>query len=99
VIEYFELGPTPCDEPCAQVGEEGYEIKARAECKRFITLLIKKFGHPPDGSSYVVKSNSHDFGTYYEVAIKYNTNSSNKNMMDYMFKVEDNLPYSWDDEA
>jgi len=99
VIEYFELGPTPCDEPCAQVGEEGYELRARAECERFIALLVKRFGEPPNGSSYVVKSNSHDFGTYYEVAIKYVTNLNSEAVMAYMFKVEDNLPCSWDDKA
>ena len=33
--DYFCIGSTPWDEPCAQVGEEDYRAKAPKECRRF----------------------------------------------------------------
>ena len=65
--DFFTLDQTPCDEPCASVGEPDYEEKALAQCRRFIGLLRQTFGLEPDGTRLSIKSFPHDFGTYYSV--------------------------------
>jgi hypothetical protein len=55
--DYITLGPTPADEPCAQVGEELYEKKARAECRRYIKVLRETFGPEPSGAYLMMKQN------------------------------------------
>lgn len=64
----FEMiGPTPHEESCAQVGSEGYAERARRECTLFMEQIRKHYPEPEYG--YLrIKANSHDFGTYYEVA-------------------------------
>jgi hypothetical protein len=95
--ESLELGPTPCDEDCAQVGMEDYFAKARPECRRYIDLLVKKFGKPLGEAYFYIKSNPHEFGSYLEVAIKFNTNSREETA--FAYHVESNLPAKWTDEA
>ena len=91
---YFTLGPTPRDEPCACVGEEDYEQRARAECKRFIALLRQKFGPEPYGARLTVKSFPHDFGLYYEVVVCFDEDFPDS--VEYAFRCEDNLPATWE---
>ena len=67
--------------------------KAKDECRRFIKLLRDKLGVEPDGASLVIKANQHDFGTYYEVACKFDMN--NKVAVDWAFNIETNLPLRW----
>src|SRR3990167_542673 len=92
-MEYIELCSAPTDEKCAQVGDVDYATKAKDECRRFIKLLRDKLGVEPDGASLVIKANQHDFGTYYEVACKFDMN--NKDAVDYAFMLENNLPSRW----
>jgi hypothetical protein len=47
---YLVLAPAPIEEDCAQVGTDDYTARARAECRRFIALLRKKFGPEPEGA-------------------------------------------------
>lgn len=85
--EYLEIGPTPCEESCQQVGTPGYDsVAAWNECSRYIELIDKCFGHPPYGASLRIKSNRHDFGTYYEVAVRYDPD--NDLAVKYAFAVE-----------
>lgn len=92
--EFLELGPAPIEEPCAQLGHtEDYPHVAKEECRRFIKLLREKFGAEPDGASLVIKANQHDFGTYYEVACKFDMNK--KEAVDYCYTLEANLPARW----
>jgi hypothetical protein len=95
--ETLEIGSTPYDEDCAQVGSDDYAKRGKAECNRFIALLTKKFGNPPGEAYFYVKSNPHDFGTYYEVAIKFNPNDEAE--CDFAYRVEGNTPATWDDDA
>jgi hypothetical protein len=37
--EYLTLGPAPCNEDCAQVGQPDYHERAREECRRFILRI------------------------------------------------------------
>jgi hypothetical protein len=61
--DYLSLGPVPSDEPCAQVGEEHYAIRARIECTRFIALLRETFGPEPSGAWLSTKAFDHDYGS------------------------------------
>jgi len=61
---YLALAPAPVEEDCAQVGTADYTIQARAECRRFITLLRTKFGPEPVGARLAIKTFAHDFGDY-----------------------------------
>jgi len=95
--DYLELDTTPIDEPCAQVGSEDYSKNARLECKALAAQLIRVFGEPPAGTSYTVRSNPHDFGTYLELAIRFD--DEDEVGSNYAYEVEGNLPQVWDAEA
>ena len=93
--EYIEIGPVPADEECAQVGRPGYYELATAECRRFIELIRKKLGKEPLGAKLRIKSNAHDFGTYYEVCCDYDPRVPAS--VDYAFRVERDAPQTWED--
>jgi hypothetical protein len=94
--DYISLGPTPADEPCAEVGEELYEQKARAECRRFIKVLRETFGPEPSGAYLMTKAFEHDFGTYYEVVCHFNPEVPDS--IDYAFRLEREAPTTWPDD-
>lgn len=94
-MDFLELGCTPSDEECAQVGEDNYESNARAECERYIQLLRTLFGPEPEGAALRVKQFPHDFGYYLEVVCYY----SGPVARDYAFHIENNAPATWDTVA
>ena len=67
--DYINIGPVPCEEDCAQVGQENYREQAIKECERFIELLRKTFGDEPPGARLAIKWFDHDFGSYCEVGL------------------------------
>lgn len=91
--DYIEIGSSPVNEACAQVGTDDYARKARIECSHFIQALRKKFGEEPDGARLYIKGNPHDFGTYYEVNCEYDDEKSES--VDYAFKCEGEGPLTW----
>ena len=94
MIDYLEIGPVPADEDCQQCGTPDYNaVAAREECYRFIRAIRITVGHEPQGSWLTVRSNEHDFGTYYEVNVKYDDNYPEA--IDYAFKVESEAPTTW----
>lgn len=95
--DFLTLGPTPCEEPCAQVGEPDYREKALAECQRFILLLRQTFGPEPEGAWLSVKWFPHDFGSYCEVVCHYTTNSPAS--VDYAFRCEAETPATWEGDG
>lgn len=97
MTDYIELGSAPCEEDCAQVGSENYYEKVVEESKRYISLLEKKFGkYRPLNCSFRKKSFPHDFGTYYEVVVTYNSNDEDS--VKFAYHVENNLPTTWGDD-
>jgi len=92
--DYFCIGSTPIDEPCAQVGQPDYLPKAIQECRRFITLLRKVFGPEPDGAQLAIKSFPHDFGTYHEVVCWFDT--ENADACAYALRCEGETPATWE---
>jgi hypothetical protein len=104
--DYIELGSTPTDEQCAQLGKsDDYDLRAAQECAAYINQLWRilelQFALTRDSNPYqfslVRKSNRHDFGTYYEVAVRYDDND--KHAVEVAFWLDGNTPNKWDDEA
>jgi hypothetical protein len=97
MIDYLYIGAVPTDEDCAQVGEANYAERARAECKRFAKQIQRHYPEPENGWLQV-KSNPHDFGTYYEVIACYDP--SDADSANWAFDVENdvkNVLMVWDD--
>jgi len=98
--EKLEIGSTPNDESCAQVGTEDYYDLAIMEIKAYMHQLQRMFPIPENLQgvvSFVKKSNPHDFGTYYELAIKFP--EDNEEAVDYAYNIENNSPANWDEPA
>jgi hypothetical protein len=95
--DFITLGPVPSDEACAQMGDEHYASRARAECKRFIALLRQTFGPEPSGAWLSTKAFDHDFGTYYEVVCYFNTDAPES--VNYAYRCEDEAPTTWGREG
>lgn len=97
--DQYELGSAPCNESCVQVTKEGdYSEAMLAECRRYKKMLEERF---PDFTLhdvlFKITRNPHDFGDYYEVAIRFDT--TNEECVEFACFVEDNLPAKWDDTA
>lgn len=92
----LNIGSTPCDEECAQVGSEGYAAKARRESRAYINQLRRVYGPEPEGARLTMKAFPHDHGTYHEVVVEYDASSEAARI--YAFKAEVGLD-TWDDEA
>mgnify|MGYP000175548546 CR=1 FL=1 len=95
--ETLELTSVPVDADCQQVGTKHYDsAKARKECAIFMRQLERQ--SPAPGNAYLrIKGNSHDFGTYYEVAAVFNPEDEAEN--DWAYNLENNLPLKWDEQA
>ena len=99
-MERLEIGSTPSGEDCAQVGKEDYFDLAIMEIKAYMHQLMRAFPIPANLQgvvSFVKKSNAHDFGSYYELAIKFP--EDNEEAVNYAYNVENNAPENWDDQA
>jgi len=73
--DYLMVGPSPSEEDCAQLGQPDYSRRALAECRRFMDQIERHYPVPEHSDAYLtIKRESHDFGTYYEVACVYDMN-------------------------
>lgn len=95
--EYLEIGATPAEEDCEQLGPNYDPQRARAECRAFIAQLRRQFGPEPEGAQLRIKSNPHDFGTYLEVACYYE--DTNEEAANYAFDCEGKAWTEWDKQA
>jgi DNA-directed RNA polymerase subunit RPC12/RpoP len=95
--DYISIGATPCDEPCAQVGQPGYRKRALAECLRFTQLLRQKFGPEPRGAWLTPKWFPHDFGEYVEVVCYFTTEIEAS--VEYALRCEAEMPATWGEET
>ncbi len=91
--DYFNLGPVPCEEAAAQLGEADYEIRALEECDRYIDLIKATLGPPPPGAALVTRSFRHDFGTYFEACVEFDDNIPEA--WAYALLVEHKAPTRW----
>lgn len=102
--ECIEIGSSPAEEDCAQCGSPDYSVRARRECRAYIEQLYRfldskgfKRDELPETFSLVVKANSHDFGTYYEVACRFDPDDELQSNLASL--VEGESPTRWDDAA
>lgn len=95
--EYIEIGPSPAEEECVQIGDPNYSKLARAECHRFIDAIRQKLGPEVDGAALRVKSSPHDFGTYMEVVCYYDDDDPIST--EYAFDCESNAPQRWPESS
>lgn len=105
--EYIYLGSAPSEEECAQVGSEGYVDRAIQECRAYINQLERILvyqGYPkekrPEAFCLVVRSESHDFGTYIEVCARIDSflDESGK-AYDLGILLDYACPAEWDEQA
>ena len=95
MADTLSIGATPHEEDCAL--RDARQL-ARVECKLFRDQIRRAYGPEPDGAQLYITSNPHDFGTYYEVNVRY-TNEAGE---EYAYKVEadpDNKLSHWDEIA
>lgn len=95
-MESLNIGCSPHEEKCAEVGSEGYTIKAKKECRVLGRQLVRMYGEVPIGAQLSVKSHIHEVGTYYELVCYYNKDNSIAES--FAFACEE-LPDNWDKEA
>ena len=91
------LPATPTDEPEAQVGHQAYRRLALMQCKAMIGMLRREFLEEPTGSKLVIGRNNHDYGMYYDIQYKFN--SEDDKHWTYAAKLDDMWPVVWDMEA
>jgi len=94
-MDSLNIGPCPCNVDPVQIGEDNYPALARKECNRYIKQLRKMHGDEPVGAKLYVKSNPHDFGTYYEVECRFDPDC--QEAVEYAYLIEANCPEEWDD--
>ena len=86
----------PVYEICESLGPDYEPMKARAEAKRTIELLRKKFGEEPHRAHLGIKSNPHEFGSYLSIECYFDDEDDNSQQ--YCFSVESNWPNTWNDD-
>ena len=89
------LGPVPAEEDCAQVGDSAYREQVFAECQQFIKAIKLKCGEPPEGAVLKIKGAPHEFGTYYEVVVEFD--STNDDASRWAHSADANAPTRWCD--
>lgn len=95
--DYINIGFSPYEETCVQVGAPNYREEALVECQRFIELLRKTFGPEPEGARLVTKWFQHDFGPYCEVICLYDHDIPAS--VEYALRCENETPATWNGEA
>ena len=92
-MERYWLGPAPAEESCAQVGRDGYEEQAKAECRQYIAAIRIVCGDPPEGARLKMVSQPHDFGLYWEVTVDFDP--SNQAACEYAANCDEQAPTTW----
>lgn len=91
----LNIGPVPFEENCAQLGSTpDFDDVARFECRAYCAALIAVYGSPPEGARLRVVGAPHDFGTYYEAYVFYDTDI--QAAVEYALTVEQGLAL-WED--
>ena len=95
--DWLDIGSSPPGETCAQVGSEDYSARAHRECHAYIQQLRRALGPEPTGARLGIRSNPHDFGTYYSVVCYHD--AANEAAIAYAMRCESQGPEEWDAEA
>ena len=89
------LGPAPAEEDPVQLGEADYASRAQQECRRYIEAIRKACGDEPEGAQLRVVRCAHDFGTYFDVEVRFDGND--RAAAEYAYKVESKSPATWEE--
>ncbi len=93
--DHLDLGCTPSDEACAQIGiDDNYRVRARRECRALIHQFMRLCGEPPPAAFFRIHENPHDFGTYLTVAIHFDP--EDEDAVAYAYRCDDESPHQWD---
>lgn len=84
---------TPCQEKCAQLGDENYERHARLEAAAFIDQLERTYGEAPSGSYFAVVDCPHDFGVYLDVKFAFDEGAYDHAA--YLDRIQESVDH-WD---
>jgi len=95
--DFINIGSTPYDEPCSQVGTPQYLQMSRIETQIFRYQIRRQCGSEPEGATLAIKSFEHDFGTYREVVCYYD--DALPASLEYALRLESQGPARWDHEA
>ena len=93
----YEFETTPTNENCQQLGKNYDQALAKLEAKTLVKQLERQFPEQPEGVYYRIRSNPHDFGSYYSVQLVYN--DEDQNHCSFLNKLEENFPELWDEKA
>ena len=95
-METLSIGSSPYDEECVMV-ESGrnYLPAMRTEAERFIAMLQKRFANF-SRIRFFVQRNNHDFGTYLDVAVRFDDNDEQAGNEAYF--AESHIPGTWSDD-
>jgi len=105
VKEYLTLGSSPVDEECLPANHPNVD-EVNAELRRYKAQLEKKWatrlrevneGHVWPVVSLRVKAFPHDFGTYKEVCVIYETEDEEACRL--ALDMENDMPETWEDEG
>jgi hypothetical protein len=99
MLDYINLGSTPSDEDCAQVGSPDYQNRANKELDAYKAQLERMFPGWETHKSLKFKKMwfPHDFGSYGEIVITFDVD--NELEAATAIEIEWNTPTSWDEEA
>lgn len=98
MMDYLNIGSTPNEEDCAQVGSADYYARAIKECRAYREQIRKHYPEPENG--YLrVKGFPHDFGTYYEVVAYYDPEDTEASRWALDIEGDDlGVLSTWDEE-
>ena len=96
MTDYLYLGPVPCEEDAIQVSPTCDTVAMKKQVRDYVTMLEERFPDAPEEAYFSIKTEYHDYGTYYEAVVKYK--DCDEDAVNYAFFVESNLPSRWDDK-
>jgi hypothetical protein len=99
MLDYLNLGSTPSDEDCAQVGSPDYQNRANKELDAYKAQLERMFPGWETHKNLKFKKMwfPHDFGSYGEIVITFDPD--NELEAATAIEIEWNTPTNWDEEA
>ena len=92
---YVSSGPS--QEPCAQVGSDGYAWRAWHQCRALLGQLRRVFGPEPPGCRLYIHGSPHDRTSHLTVHCSYR--AGDERGRTYALRCRDECPVLWDPEA
>lgn len=91
--DIYWIGPCPAEEEAVQIGDADYATTAKGQCRKYIEAIRQVCGPEPEGARLTIKSQPHDFGSYYEVAVVFD--GENEAAAAYAAKCDEHAPTTW----